>query len=308
MSWLRISLATVLLTLMAIESPAALIYVLGKKAPHAGFIQSEDDQAIVLRVASEDDSEVVLTFSRSEIKRIVRPVDPHRLEQLKPEVPSQYRIYAEELSVKTNDPESIATAKRLFLIAAWLDPKRERRSALLSLALMEAEPRKKQQYRVMAYHGKPLPSEFLEDANRDSSDKEPFEDDRLKLRVVELLQALRQGERKRARLILDSQRVADAVGKSVQSISLDEIRSLINETCRGCRDGKTPTDMLQKLLEAELELIVENDAGDQQQQWAYFLADEDLQPLPSLSLKEVSDVDPSLCIFRNGQWISPTAQ
>ena len=99
-----------------------------------------------------DGKEKIKDYELSKID-IIYQIDVERLKKLDKNDPKAYYDYAEELADKKwkDDPEARDMARRLFLIAAYLDPRQFGRSALLSmipLAGTEAEARR---CRAMAF-------------------------------------------------------------------------------------------------------------------------------------------------------------
>jgi hypothetical protein len=86
-----------------------------------GYVVREDAGTVTIRVISPDGKDKVTTYDRAKIK-IVHQVSRDRLEKLSQTKPKDYRDYADELAVRTNDPEAKETALRLYLIAGYLSP------------------------------------------------------------------------------------------------------------------------------------------------------------------------------------------
>lgn len=115
-----------------------------------GYLVDEDGTSYTVRRVL-DGRESVQTFARSDVLFALPAFDPRRLSGLSPEKPAEYRLYAEELSEKREDPEARALAIRLFLIAASLDPEGLGRGCLLSMASLARSPDEERRYRAMAY-------------------------------------------------------------------------------------------------------------------------------------------------------------
>ena len=139
------------LVLFSSDALGAVVYVKGQQEPIAGFVESADDMSIQLRIITPEGDELNRRILRSEIDLLLQPVSPTRLSQLSPDNPKAYREYAEELVEKKTDPEAVETAKRLFMIAAHLDPQTEGRSALLGMTPLMNDPQGVKQLRAMAY-------------------------------------------------------------------------------------------------------------------------------------------------------------
>ena len=115
-----------------------------------GFLVSADANQVVIR-PDNDGSDERITIPRSEIEFLLKSFDPARLEELDPSKPAGYRDYAEELAEKRGDPEALEVSRRLYLLAATLDPERLGRGALLGLAAISEEAGERRKARAVAY-------------------------------------------------------------------------------------------------------------------------------------------------------------
>lgn len=150
---LRTAWATSFLAVSLLGSTVegAVVYLKGQNTPLTGFVESTDEMSIRLRVTDSNGEVLHRQIMRGEIELLLQPVNPSRLAQLTPDNPKAYREYAEELVTKTSDPEAVETAKRLFVIAAYLDPKNEGRSAMLGMAPLADDAQGIKQLRAIAF-------------------------------------------------------------------------------------------------------------------------------------------------------------
>ncbi|MBA2113433.1 hypothetical protein [Bremerella alba] len=287
------------------DALGAVVYVKGQKEPISGFVESTDDTSIRLRITTPDGDELHRQILRSEIDLLLQPVSPGRLSQLSPENPKAYREYAEELAEKKTDPEAVETAKRLFMIAAHLDPKTEGRSALLGMTLLMNDAQGVKQLRAMAYLIDPSHDAALLEGQQQEVTTGAALDESMRQEVTKVLRMLRQGERADARQQLQREELRSAMRQGTSKITPDECLALVQGLCPGCGQGKIPPYMLQKLVAAELELNTSQAANDVQPKWGFYLSETFQKPLPVLSLAKAIGFDPRQCVYRDGAWVEP---
>src|SRR5690349_18452025 len=130
----RISLVMTFLAVLWFVRPASavVVYKKGTSKPVAGHLVRQNGNEVVVRDESSSGLKEIV-IPRSEIDDFIETVSAERLAALTPSRPQEYREYAEELAEKKLDPEARQTAVRLFQIAAWLDPAKTGRGALLGL-------------------------------------------------------------------------------------------------------------------------------------------------------------------------------
>ncbi len=285
---------------------AAVVYLKGVEDPITGYLESSDDKTIRLRIPASEGEDVHRVIDRSEIELLLQPVNPTRLEQLSPDNPKAYREYAEELVEKKSDPDAVDTAMRLFLIAAYLDPQKEGRSALLGMTPLMKDTQGVRQLRAIAYLlGNEHDVSLLEGTSQDDIAGGVPLDDQQRDEVVEVLHLLRQSKRVDARQRLQREEVRAAMRQGTNKMTPEECLSLANGTCPGCTQGTIPNYMLQKLVAAEYELSSSGANADMQTEWGYYLDDSFLQALPVLSLQKGTRFDPKKCVYRDGNWVEP---
>ncbi|GAA4430502.1 hypothetical protein [Bremerella cremea] len=312
-SWLRrtaqaLSGSLLIWGLVGVPVDGAVIYLKGQAQPLVGFVEASDDVTIRLRVTTPDGDELHRQIRRNEIELLLQPVNPTRLSQLSPDNPKAYREYAEELVTKTSDPEAVETAKRLFLIAAYLDPEKEGRSAMLGMAPLADGAQGIKQLRALAFLIDPIHDASLLDGNQQEEASGAVVDDTARNDAIHALQLLRRGDRADARQQLQRDEIKSALRSGTKKITWDDCMALIQGTCPGCEQGAIPAYMLQKLVAAELELSSSQSAKTLQPQWGFFLDGSFQKPLPVLSLEKATPYDPKKCLFRDGQWVEPPAK
>lgn len=297
-------LCTLLISTTTLD--AAVVYLKDAKEPVTGYLESSDEKTIRLRIETPDNGEIHRTIDRSEIELLLQPVNPTRLEQLSPDHPKAYREYAEELVEKKSDPDAMETATRLFLIAAYLDPKQEGRSALLGMSPLMKDAQGVRQLRAMAYLlGPQHDVSLLEGASQDEIANGVPLDDEQREEVVEVFHLLRQSKRADAKQRLQREELRTAMKQGTNKITPEECVALANGTCPGCAQGTIPNYMLQKLVAAEYELTARGSNDQMETEWGYYLDDSFLQALPVLSLQNATQFNPKQCIYRNGKWVEP---
>ncbi|GEM_PF-2051736 len=118
-----------------------------------GYLVSKDDKTLVIRVF-KDGKEKEKPYDRAKYKvNIIHEIDKDRLAKLVKDDPKAYRDYAEVLADKklADDPEAKYMARRLFLIAAYLDPQQFGPSALVSMSSLAGTPAEARKCRAMAF-------------------------------------------------------------------------------------------------------------------------------------------------------------
>ncbi len=289
------------------SSEGAVVYLKGETQPLVGVVESADETSITLRRENNDGEIVSQRILREEIEVLLQGVDPDRLAQLSPDNPQGYREYAEELAVQTVDPEAVETATRLFLIAAWLDPENQGRSALLGLTPLMTDPQQVKQLRGLAYLLDPAhDASLLEGSSALGAGRNSGISDELRQDVVQVLRFLRRGQRSNARQLLERQEIRAALAKATNKITPIECDQLVQGSCPGCQEGNLPPYLLQKLLAAELELTSRKRDSAAQTQWGFFLDESFQKPLPVLSLRKATPLDPRQSVYRNGKWVEPS--
>jgi hypothetical protein len=129
---------------------AILIDVGGTKV--GGYFVRDDGRKLVIRVVTPDGQEKFNEYDRTKVKfDIVNQINRKRLEGLAKDNPKAYRDYATELAGEQGDPEARDMAMRLYLIAAYLDPKQFGHSALLSMSRLASTPAEERRCRAMAF-------------------------------------------------------------------------------------------------------------------------------------------------------------
>jgi hypothetical protein len=131
-------------------SSAWAILIETKGGPVGGYLQSDDGKILTVKVRLPDGTEKTHEFERSKVK-IIHQLDRARLEKLTRDNPKDYRDYAEELAQHKEDPEARDTAMRLYLIAAYLDPKQFGASSLLGMSALAGSPAEARKCRAMAF-------------------------------------------------------------------------------------------------------------------------------------------------------------
>ncbi|HUT94300.1 MAG TPA: hypothetical protein VMY37_32875 [Thermoguttaceae bacterium] len=300
-------LACLLAGWMTASSRAAIVLPKGDGPPIAGFVVHEDSAKIVLREQLADGTFKDREIMRSQIDAVIVTVSAERLESLRPDDPSGYRDYAEELAEKRKDPEARATAVRLYLIAAHLAPEKLGRSCLMGIAALADNPADVRKFRAVAYlldpaHNRELlkRSDLPVPPAETAADTDPSE-------LVDALRLLRQGK------------YGLALGKAESAEPLfDRYGQFLSyrefiETCKAAPGSGPSDDLLRRILHVELTLS-EPPASDDNREpprdapsadWLRIVTTGGHVPVPSLSLDTITEIDPRKCVFRRGRWAEP---
>jgi hypothetical protein len=126
-----------------------------------GYLVRDDGRKLVVRVRTPEGQEKVTEYDRTKTKiNILHQYDKKLLESLSRTNPKGYLDYALKLAAQEGDPEARYMAMRLFLIAAYLEPRQFGHDCLLSMSRLASTPAEARRCRAMA---------FLLDARRDAS-------------------------------------------------------------------------------------------------------------------------------------------
>ncbi len=131
-------------------SSASAILIDTGSSKVGGFLVSEDGMKLTIRVTTPDGQEKVTEYASARVK-VLHRLDVKRLEELSRDNPGAYRDYADELARQEADPEARYVARRLYLIAAKLDPQQFGSSSLLKMSEQDSVPAEARKYRALAY-------------------------------------------------------------------------------------------------------------------------------------------------------------
>jgi hypothetical protein len=149
MRWYRfLPGVAVCVLVLASSSSAILIETGGNKI--GGYLVRADEKKVTIRIQTPDGQESVEDYSPAKIT-ILHQLDVKRLTALSKDNPQGYREYADELAKQQADPEARYMARRLYLIAASLDPHKLGVGSLLAMSTVADTPAEARKYRALAY-------------------------------------------------------------------------------------------------------------------------------------------------------------
>lgn len=149
MVWLRYILGVAAcLFVWASSASAIVIETAGMKV--GGYLVSKDAKRLTIRTVGPGGQEVVNEYSLAKVT-ILHELDVNRLESLSKSNPKGYSDYADELAKQDEDPEARYMARRLYVIAANLDPQNLGTSSLLRIARIAGSPAEARRCRALAY-------------------------------------------------------------------------------------------------------------------------------------------------------------
>src|SRR5260370_21218881 len=138
--------------LLCLPAAATAILIEAGGVRIGGYFVGDDGKKLTIRVRAADGKEKVNEYDRAQVKiTIIHQLDGKRLQELSKDNPKAYRDYAEELAGQPADPEAKDMAMRLFLIAAYLDPKKFGHSSLLRMIPLAGTPAEARKCRAMAF-------------------------------------------------------------------------------------------------------------------------------------------------------------
>ena len=247
---IRMSAILVFLILgsLAVPCRAVIVFQKNQDEPIRGFLISENAISIEVHepLPNGDVREHILP--RVSIDDIIRAVDPDRLAALNPKTPEDYRSYAEDLAVKTEDPEAREMAIRLYLIAAYLKPSELGRSCLLGMAGLARTPEEERAFRAMAFSLDPDHDPTLLKTPRHSALEFSRMNDSDRQALLTALKLLRTGRLKEASRYFSRPPVQEAATYYSHIISESEYQDAIRLA------GRLTPVLLRKFLTLEITL------------------------------------------------------
>ena len=295
------TLLAAILIMAAAPAEAVIVFEKGSKVPIRGHLVEANDVYLIVRVVLPNGQKEERRLLRAKIEEPIIAVRPERLASLKPDTPAAYRDYAEELAEKREDPDARETAIRLYLIAAYLDPRELGASCLRGMIPLARSPDEERRFQAMAYlldrdHDRSLlkasvaPAPVVEGLT---------DQERSLLRT--LLRMLRTQRTAEARNMMSQDTVRAALAKASAFVGAEELA----EAARGDATLSVPT--LRKILSLELllsgaPLPSREEAASRPMSWSRIVALGRVQPLAPLSLETLTEFDPSLCCYRDGKW------
>ena len=282
-----------------------IVFTKNRDEPIRGFLIGENAISIEVHepLPSGDVRKHILP--RVSIDDIIRAVDPERLAALKPEAPEDYRSYAEDLAVKTEDPEARAMAIRLYLIAAYLKTDELGRSCLLGMAGLARTPEEERAFRAMSFSLDPdHDASLLKAPKLTASGFTGIKDgDRQALRTA--LQLLRSGKLNEAGRHFSLPPVQAAATYYSHIISESEYQDAIRAA------GRLTPRLLRKFLTLEITLTatVPTEASDEPSAfapWSQLIARDDTKPVIPQTLTSLTEFDPRQSVYRAGEWQAPS--
>ena len=299
-------LAWVLFFSFAVPCPAVIIIEKNKKGePIRGYLVDANEIRVVVDVLLPNGETRQRIFPRSSIDEMIQAVSAERLEALHKDRPQDYRDYAEELTVKKEDPDAQRTAIRLYQIAAYLAPEKLGRSSLLGMVALARDASEERKFRAAAY---------LLDSEHDRSvlrSGKPAADgvkltDEQRQQLRQMLRALREGRANDARAAAKRPGLQEPLQRIASVLAASDFEDL--------RNGETlPPNLMFKVLAAELALdpqTADRRTGDALDEsaprpptsWSKLADPKSAAPFPVLSLELLTEFDPRQCHFRKGKW------
>ncbi len=295
------SVLTFAIGLMGSLAQADILWLKGDEGPIFGVVEQADDSSVRFQRYVGIGERERVQIAADEIELLIRTVDEERLQRLRPDDPTTYRDYGEELARYAVDPESRELAIRLFTIAGVLADQQGNVSVrestlrnLLALARSEAE-RKRVASLARAYGIKTM-STTVESKISDATavDQERW------------LAMVRSIRREQWQSSLDQ--LKSLAVDQMLTIEMDQTTSITVQDLESIIARRSITDAdLDRLLRLELWLLG-------QMQWQIEAGAEDV-PWSAMAHRpvtfewipgwdELNEFDPRLAVFRDGRWVA----
>ncbi|HEV7281011.1 MAG TPA: hypothetical protein VGN57_12475 [Pirellulaceae bacterium] len=295
----RLCCCVIVLSLVATTfARGAAVFLVGEDEPVYGYLISSDASTVVLDVPQADGRRSRTTFLRDRVEDLVVTVDPERLAGLSPDDPLGYLQYAEELSIKKQDPEARDAARRLFLIAGSLVPQVHGRQAALGLANVAAGAEEARKARTLASLADPSGPAAEPVVARPPAAR--IDAGRARV-LVAGIQAYRRGEVATARRAFDDAENARLLASLDPPVPMDLLKPSLAE-----REFRPDHRVLAALVPLERSLRVEGSlAGSRKSAGDDPFSAENRLPVAWPTWKNVTDFDPAETVFRDGKWRRP---
>lgn len=290
-------IATIGLFAVSVAQGAA-VFLVGEAEPVYGYLVSEDSSTVVLDVPQADGRLSRTSYLRDRVEDLVITVDPARLGELSPDDALGYLQYAEELSIKKQDPEARDAARRLFLIAGSLSPQTHGRQAALGLANVAAGADEARRARTLASLIDPSGSHAEPVVATPTAPK--IEAGRVRV-LVAGIQAYRRGEAGTARRVFDDSENARMLAALDPPVPMEKLKASLAE-----RDFHADHEVLAALVPLERSLRIDGTlAGTGKGKEVDPFSAENRLPVAWPTWKNVTPFDPAETIFRDGKWQRP---
>lgn len=290
------------LPLAAPQASAAIVLLAGGGEPVKGIVVRRDASGLTVRVDGPNGRLVDRLIPLNQVESVIATVSPERLAALSPDRPQDYRNYAEELAEKREDPEARQTARRLFHIAAYLDPDRLGRGSLLAMTLLAETPEQARRLRALVYLIDPAGSRGVL-TTTDATAPRP----RLGVSeagrelILAAVRSLRRGQERYALGHAKREGFKEQFAKLGSTLTYEQFMDL-------CQRGNLSDAELAQVLRIELSLEEDNRVEPDvstltpAERLAQELS-EDASPTRPLDLEHATEFDPRANRFLDGRWV-----
>lgn len=275
----------------------AAVFLVGEDEPVYGYLVSADDSTVVIDVPQPDGKLTRTSYLRDRVEDLLITVDTERLAGLSPDEPLGYLQYAEELSIKKQDPEARDVARRLFLIAGSLAPQVHGRLAALGLANVAASADEARRARTLASLIDPSGSAVEPVVATPAAPKIDAGHARV---LISGIQAYRRGEIATARRAFDEDNVR-LLASLDPPVPVDRLKESLAE-----REFQPDYEVLAALVPLERSLRLDGTlVGSGDSEKADPFSKENRLPVAWPTWSNVTPFDPAETVFRDGKWQRP---
>ncbi len=281
---------------------AVIVLVENRDEPIRGVLAEENASSIEVHELLPNGTVTKHSIPRVTISELIRAIDPEQLAALTPERPEAYRRYAEDLAIKTEDPEAPVEAIRLYLIAAYLKPDELGRSCLLGMAGLARSPAEERSFRAMAFVLDPAhdPSVLKPPKVKASTFTGVTDLEKRSLRTgVQLIRAGKLDDAKKYFQRPPVQAAAASYSHIVSKADYDEAAEA---------NGRLTPRLLRKFVTLEIALsgITTTEVATESMDvapWSQLIARDDSEPITPQTLTTITEFDPRAQLYRDGKWV-----
>lgn len=282
---------------------ADMLWLKSGGEPISGLVTSQSQDVVSFRYGTGDGQKDV-QVQREKIKNLVITIDEQRMESLAPEDFRDYLDYAEELSAFEKDTYAVELAKRLCLITArWSSDELRSSAFLLLISLCSDEEKKAVQRLAFVFDSSFELPEQLPATTPEVIDADARES------LIEIVRLIRREQTADARQLLDQERIQSSIKPAMEAYAnicnLEELKSAVSANRLTVAKLGQLIRLEQALANDVVPSSTKRDASGSD--WSVAAREIVDAQVVLPEFENVLPFDPSLNIYRSGQWVRPSA-